>query len=167
MRTEPAHPPGSPRGSTMTPRRARGNGPAKGRGSDGGARAPSTPHCTLRTNRLRLGQHAGLQKATAEDATLGQTPQTARGAGGVQAGAQHQPGLTRAYSPELWTRRPSIGSSRARRLGPPGLSPPDLCPGPVRTLKLNWSIMGYLDPSPGLPSLPRFWAAAPGSLLNQ
>lgn len=34
----------------------------------------------------------------------------------------------------------------------PGLSLPDLCPGRVRTLKLNWSIMGYLDPSGGCPA---------------
>lgn len=39
--------------------------------------------------------------------------------------------------------------------------------GPVWTLKLNWSIMGYLDASLGLPSLLWFWEAAPGSLLNQ
>lgn len=47
-----------------------------------------------------------------------------------------------------------------------GLSPPDLCLGPVRTLKLNWSITGHLDPSPGFPAS-LVWAAAPGSLLNQ
>lgn len=102
----------------MTPRWARGNGRAKGRGSDGGARAPSTPHCTLRTNRLRLGQHAGLQKATAEDATLGQTPQTARGAGGVQAGGTaparpDAPRLPRASDEAAVHREPASAATRA------------------------------------------------------
>lgn len=49
----------------------------------------------------------------------------------------------------------------------PGLSLPDLCLGRVRTLKLNWSIMGYLDPSRGAAQPPWLEEAAPGNLLNQ
>lgn len=59
-----------------------------------------------------------------------------------QAEAQGQPG------PQM------PGGFGQDGIAAPGLSLPDLCPGRVRTLKLNWAIMGYLDPSRGLPSLP-------------
>lgn len=67
-----------------------------------------------------------------------------RGAEGQasQAEAQGQPG------PQM------PGGFGQGGIAAPGLSLPDLCPGRVRTLKLNWAIMGYLDPSRGLPSLP-------------
>lgn len=113
--------------------------------------APNRANCPMSTRHRDSpagsgrGKHAGFQKTQSHRQVGRGWGQGAPGGGSGPAAQRHLP--QRAWQKAAVHRKPV-----SKATPPPGLSPPDLCRGPVRTLKLNWSIMGYLDPSPGLPA---------------
>lgn len=143
------------------------------------SRLPAGSECRLRATSPKPQPHSKLYTVHTKGAAGHQGRQVGSGCRGRlslhrRRGQSGQGESRQRHRVAQAQRRPiQRGSNTAavgsppQRLQPPVLSLPDLCPEPVWTLKLNWSITGYLDPSPGLPSLTAFWAAAPGSLLNQ